>query len=160
MPGRSTRESEEKRVTREEETRADDVWSSPSLLEAPPARPGFRQKWVSTSILGKDIPHHTMKRFREGWTPRPADTVPKDFHVPTIQHGQFQGYIGVEGMILCEIPEGKAKARQRFIREKNSRLSSFVENNLQSVERKGGIPIIRENSTGTSFGKRRVSDDE
>ena len=107
---RTTRNSEEVHPTREDISR-DETWSPPSMLEAPPAREGMRQRWVSTQILGQDIPHHTMKRFREGWSPRPADTIPKDFPVPTIAQGQWAGHIGIEGMILCEMPETKVASR-------------------------------------------------
>ena len=81
MSRRKSRLSEENHPTREDDSRFDEVWQPPALLDAPPARDGMRQRWVATSILGSEVPHHTMRRFREGWTPRPADTVPTSFPV-------------------------------------------------------------------------------
>tara|TARA_R110000803_G_scaffold26333_3_gene62443 strand:+ start:7238 stop:7714 length:477 start_codon:yes stop_codon:yes gene_type:complete len=156
---RSNRKSEESHTTRDEEARAD-TWLPPSVLEAPPVRDGFRQRWVSTSILGKDQPHHVAKRFREGWTPRPADTVDKSFFVPTIAHGDHAGFIGVEGMILCEMPEERALSRDRYFQKKTGDLNSYVDNNLNRLEASGGVPIDRSESKSTvSRGPARVADD-
>ena len=63
----------EKRNVRANETR-DSVrqqrpavaWKPPSLLDAPEARPGFVQRWITTSIQGKDTPDNVYKRMREG----------------------------------------------------------------------------------------------
>ena len=156
MPGRKARDVENEFESRDDQSRPE-VWSPPTLLEAPPARPGMEQRWVSTSILGKDVPHHTMKRFREGWVPRAADTVPEDFPVPTITHGQFVGAIGIEGMILCEMPEEKISARKRYFRQKTKDLELFVDSSLGKTEREGGIPIDRIRRSEVTRG--RIADD-
>jgi hypothetical protein len=154
---RTTRNSEPTHELREDTSR-EETWSPPALLDAPPAREGMRQRWVSTQILGQDIPHHTMKRFREGWSPRPVDTVPKDFPVPTIAQGQWEGHIGVEGMILCEMPETKVEARKRYFARKNADQNQFVESNLNKVERSGGVSIDRDFRSDVSRGQKIVDD--
>ena len=154
---RTSRNSENAHTTREENSR-DETWSPPSMLEAPPAREGMRQRWVSTQILGQDIPHHTMKRFREGWSPRPADTIPKDFPVPTIAQGQWAGHIGVEGMILCEMPETKVASRREYFAKKNADLNKFVDSNLNKVEQSGGLSIDRNVQSSVSRGQKIVDD--
>ena len=154
---RTTRNSEEVHPTREDISR-DETWSPPSMLEAPPAREGMRQRWVSTQILGQDIPHHTMKRFPEGWSPRPADTIPKDFPVPTIAQGQWAGHIGIEGMILCEMPETKVASRRKYFAKKNADLNLFVESNLNKVEQTGGVSIDRNVQSSVSRGQKIVDD--
>ena len=118
----------------------------------------MRQRWVSTQILGQDIPHHTMKRFREGWSPRPADTIPKDFPVPTIAQGQWAGHIGIEGMILCEMPETKVASRRKYFAKKNADLNLFVESNLNKVEQTGGVSIDRNVQSSVSRGQKIVDD--
>ena len=154
---RTTRNSEEAHPAREDTSR-EETWSPPSMLEAPPARDGMRQRWVSTQILGQDIPHHTMKRFREGWTPRPADTIPKDCPVPTIAQGQWEGHVGIEGMILCEMPESKVEARTRYFAQKNADLNKFVDSNLNRVEQSGGLAIDRNVQSSVSRGQKIVDD--
>lgn len=160
MSRRISRSAENRHPSREEETRAE-VWIPATALEAPTARSGYRQRWIATQILGQDTPHHVMRRFREGWTPRPSDTVPADFPVPTIAQGKFAGFIGVEGMILCELPEERAQARAKYFAQKTGDLNRFVDQSLAKVERDGGEPIEREfNSTVTHGRSARIADDE
>jgi hypothetical protein len=154
---RKSREVEELHEPREDTAHAE-VWTPPSFLESPPPREGMKQRWVSTSILGKEVPQHVMRRFREGWTPRSADTIPEDFPVPTISHGQFDGCVGVEGMILCELPIERAEARSRYFRSKTGRMEAFVDQALDNVETRGGIAISRSRKRSVSRGQR-IADD-
>ena len=101
---RNVRANEARNSVRDEESRPMTAWKPPSLLDAPEARPGYVQRWVATSIQGKESPDNVYKRMREGWEPRPADTVKSKLY-PTINHGQWAGSIGIEGMLLCEMPE-------------------------------------------------------
>jgi len=155
---RKTRQSEEVHLEREDESRAD-VWIPPSTLDAPPPREGMRQRWVATQILGQEVPHHTMRRLREGWVPRPANTVPEDFPVPTIAHGKYGDVIGVEGMILCELPEEKGKQRDKYFSGKTRQQEAFVKAQRESVARAGNNPIIDEGSSGVTRGQRVADDD-
>jgi hypothetical protein len=75
-------------------------WKRPSTLEAPPPRPGYVQRWIRTSIGASNDPQNVSKRFREGWRPRPADTVPRGYTPPTIMHGQY-GRSSVSKGISC-----------------------------------------------------------
>jgi len=155
---RASRNSKKIHPTREDDSRAD-LWKPPAVLDAPPPRDGYRQRWVATSILGEPVPHHTVRRFREGWTPRPKDTVSDDFPVPTIAHGEFEGFIGVEGMLLCELPEDRAQARKEYFSKKTGDLNAFVDNALNKVEQTGGVAINRESDSTYSRGPGRVASD-
>jgi len=103
------------------------AWRPPSLLEAPPARPGYKQRWVATSILGQDNPTNWAKRMREGWQPRDPKTVTGGKSYATIEHGKFAGFIGIEGMVLCEMPE-------EMVNERNEYYAKMTENLMRSVE--------------------------
>jgi hypothetical protein len=149
------RENEDRGV---EELYAQEAWTQPSLLDAPPARPGMHQRWVNTSILGKDVPHHVTKRQREGWSPRPADTVPEGFPVPTLEHGPHAGCVGVEGMILMEMPEARVEARRKFFATKTSDQQMFVDAQLGREEHQGGIPITQDKRLTSSRGQRVMDD--
>ena len=89
---RNVRASETRNDVRVEQARPDTAWQPPSLLDAPNPRPGMVQRWIATSIQGKDTPDNVYKRMRAGWNPRAADTV-KDQRYPTINHGQWAGSI-------------------------------------------------------------------
>lgn len=124
------------RANEELHPKSDTPWAPGASLEAPPARPGYRQKWLRVSIFGRDDVRNVARQFREGWMPRPADTTPKNLHVPRINGGQFAGCIGVEGMVLCEIPERMAEQRNRHYRRKAEALAQDIEKNIASINRK------------------------
>ena len=145
-----------KATTREAKARAPVAWKQPSALDAPPPREGMRQRWVATSILGDDISHHVMKKTREGWTPRPADTIPDDFPVPTMDHGSWKGCIGVEGLILCEMPLELVAQRTAHYKGKTDDQESFTETDLSSANTgAGGMELGGKVERSTSRGPGR-----
>ena len=80
---RNVRANQTRNSVRDEEARPMTAWKPPSLLDAPEARPGYVQRWVATSIQGKESPDNVYKRMREGWEPRPAESVKSKLY-PTI----------------------------------------------------------------------------
>lgn len=64
---RNVRSNDLRVSIRDEESRPQTSWQPPALLDAPDARPGMVQRWVATSIQGKDTPDNVYKRMREGW---------------------------------------------------------------------------------------------
>ena len=152
---RKSRSAEDRTTaTRESETRAPASFEPAALLDAPPPRPGMRQRFISTSILGHEIPHHVAKKTREGWQPRPADTLPADFALPTLNHGQWAGCLGVEDMILCEMPEELAKSREEYFQVKTEDQTRFVESSLGTAESRHGIPIQVEDKSQVHRGAK------
>ena len=137
--------------SREQTARAQTSWKPASLLDAPTPQPGMVQRWVATSILGKETPDNVYKRQREGWIPRAADTV-GDFPIPTINHGQWSGCIGIEGMILCEMPEETHRQMKDYYAGKSQELNDAVNTDLRNAERAGGIPIQQDRRSSVSRG--------
>jgi hypothetical protein len=109
----------------------DTPWIRPSSLEAPTPRKGFRQRWVRVGSMGQDDPTNTARKFREGWRPRPSDSLPKGYHAPTISHGKWAGCVGVEGMVLCEMPEKMALKRTAHYNQKTQLVTDAIEGELQ-----------------------------
>ena len=105
-------------------------------------------------MLGKDDPQNVANRMREGWQPRKADTV-KGFDVPTINHGQFDGYIGVEGMILCEAPKEMVDKRNEYYRNKARTQELAVDAAVKKVADSGGIPIEIEKNSTVDHGRKQ-----
>ena len=123
-------------------------WVRPTSLEAPPARPGFTQRWIRVGIAGKDDPTNTARKFREGWKPRPAESVPASYHSPTIGHGKWAGCIGVEGMLLCEMPNSIKDKRTKHYRDRTDMITTSIDKELQKHSRPD-MPITQERSTQT-----------
>ena len=138
----------------------DRPWVRPTSLAAPPARPGFVQRWVRVATFGVEDPSNTMRKFREGWKPRPADSLPTDFPLPTISHGQWSGCIGIEGMILCEMPKVLVDKRNAYYNGKAKAVEDAIESELQR-ESNDKMPIIQKRVSASKLVRRpRVADDE
>ena len=123
------------------ETRADKAkvsqWRPSNLLEAPEPRAGYKQRCIATMVLGQETPTNVAKRLREGWQPRDPKTVKNAQHFPTIEHGKFAGYIGIEGMLLCEMPEEMVNERNLYYARMTENLMRSVEQDMHRVEQPG-----------------------
>jgi hypothetical protein len=132
-------------------------WVRPTSLEAPPARKGFAQRWIRVGSMGQDDPVNTARKFREGWKPRPASSVPASYHTPTIGHGKWAGCIGVEGMLLCEMPETMKAKRDKHYLDKTDRATQTVAEELQRQSRPG-MPITQERRSSVERGAKVMDD--
>lgn len=149
---RNVRANESRTDIRAEQARPETAWKPPSLLDAPDPRPGMVQRWIATSIQGRETPDNVYKRMRAGWEPRPADTV-KDKRFPTINHGQWAGCIGVEGMLLCEMPEEKYHSMKDYYRGRNDSQNESIQGELDALGRNAGLPIQQNRSSSVSRGR-------
>ena len=149
---RNVRASETRTSVREEQVRSEATWKPPSLLDSPEPRPGLTQRWIATSIQGRDTPDNVYKRMREGWNPRPAETV-KDKLFPTINHGQWAGSIGIEGMILCEMPIETHKQMKSYYNNKNSEQNESISGDLDALGRQTGQSIYQTRKSSSSRGR-------
>jgi len=115
----------------------DRPWVRPTSLEAPPPRPGFAQRWIRVAVMGTEDPTNASRKFREGWKPRRAETVPPSYAVPTISHGKWAGAVGVEGSVLCEMPKKLKAKRDAVYRKKTDDVTDAIEGELQAQSRPG-----------------------
>ena len=152
--------NEDLRVSvRDEESRPQTTWQPPALLDAPEARPGYVQRWVATAIQGKDTPDNGYKRMREGWSARPASTVNNQLF-PTINHGQWEGCIGIEGMLLCEMPIEKHRQMKQYHQSKSDEQNESLTGDLNALEQRAGQKIFQERKSSVSGGRQvSVMDD-
>jgi hypothetical protein len=137
---------------------AESEWSRPSELEAPEARAGYTQRWIRIRLGTEDDARNSMRKFREGWLPRQLDTVPVGYAPPTFSHSRLGNVIGVEDLILCEMPVRKALQRNAFYEEKKNRMIEGIENDLRNVSR-GGPRIAQSSKTQVTKRRRVVPSD-
>ena len=135
--------------TRSEKSKLVSKWRPSNLLEAPEPRPGYAQRWVATMVLGQETPTNVAKRLSEGWAPRDVKTIKDGQHFPTIEHGKFAGHIGIEGMVLCEMPQEMLNQRNDYYAQMTENLMRSVENDMNKVE-SPGQPIQRTFKTTVS----------
>lgn len=157
------------RTTRADETRAEtssrdhevhdewpDTWQAPSRLDAPEPLPGMRQKWIAKSLLGSETPDNVAKRQREGWRPRPLESIPTSFMGGQDGHrDNSAGYLEVQGLILCHMPVRLVEQRNTYYRRAIDNNEAFIDDNLNRVE-EAGTPIQRDRRTKITTGRRAV----
>jgi len=108
----------------------DEPWVNPASLPYIEPRPGMVQRYIRVAVRGEADPVNTARKVREGWQPRRVDTVPKNVPVPKIESGKYAGCIGVEGMILMEMPIARNDARNKYFAERNRQQMAAAEAKL------------------------------
>ena len=136
---------------------AESDWSRPSELEAPKPRAGYTQRWIRVRLGNDEDARNAMRKFREGWLPRALDSVPEGYSPPTFLHARLGNVIGVEDLILCEMPVRKARQRNAYYKAKLSRMIEGIENDLRNVSA-GGPRITRTQRTQVTKRRLKIAD--
>jgi hypothetical protein len=102
---------------------------------------------------GEDTPDNVFKRMREGWEARPASSI-KSKMFPTINHGQWEGCIGIEGMLLCEMPEEKHKQMKAYYQNRNTEQNESLAGDLDALGQRAGQRIFQERKSSVSGGRQ------
>lgn len=138
-------------------------WVQGGSLTAPKPRPGYVQRWIRVGVKGKDDAKNVSKSFREGWKPRDAASVPKNWHTAKAEHGKFAGYILVEGMLLCELPVKQNNQRKKFIRDQTDKKVKAIDADLKranEANRGPGFGEIEKSSRTIPVREVRVQQEE
>lgn len=135
-----------------------DSWEKPTDLDAPDPRAGYTQRWIRVRLLNEEDAKNSIKMFRQGWLPRRMETVPEGYLPPTIKHAKLGDVIGVDDLILCEMPIAKAEQRNAYYRARVTRMIEGIENDIRKVDR-GGPRIDMVNKTRVTKRRLRVPDD-
>ena len=147
-------QGKQNRLARDLDTRAvaqrPTAWRAPETLPTPDPRPGWKHRWVRTSILGNADPSNISSKLREGYEPCKAEDYPElMLHAST--EGRFKGNIEVGGLLLCRIPQEFMDQRAQYYAEQTKAQVESVDNNFlrQSDAR---MPLFAEKSSKVSFG--------
>ena len=155
MEDKTTKKTSRTDATREKTKRAQ-PWRPPSSLEAPPAPPGVKHRWIRAETLGTEDRKNMAGRLREGFELVRADEFP-DFHAPTIENGSHAGVIGVGGLLLARIPEEIVEQRAEYFAEQTKTQEESVENNLFKEQHRS-MPISADRQSRVTFGSGRGND--
>jgi len=144
------------RTARESETRQTTArrkpWAPPSRLDAPPAPPGFKHRWIRKEANGLDDRANVSAKIREGYDLVRADEYP-DFHSTSADDGQHAGVIGVGSLLLARIPEETAEERRAYYTSRTSDQLKAVDNELLKSNAHGSMRISSpERRSKTTFG--------
>ena len=146
--GRAMRDAE----TRDAEQR-DTAWTPPSRLPDPPPKDGVRYRWIRTSAMGTQDPGNVSMRFREGWVPCKKVDHP-ELAVVTDYNSKFPENIEIGGLMLCQISEEVAAARQQHYETKARDQIKSLDRNWLREQVDPRMPLLKpERTSRTTFGK-------
>jgi hypothetical protein len=151
------------RTTRAAETREKTerrkAWARPSDLDAPPAPPGYRHRWIRKETSGVDDSKNVAGKLREGYELVRAEEYP-DFVVPSITNGIHTGVIGVGDMLLARIPEETAQERKEYYEQRTSDQIQAVDNDLMKTNAHDTMRVVKpERQSRITFGGPRKAED-
>ena len=115
----------------------DDDWQQILRTKAPPARPGYAQRWVRIMTHGIEDVANVMKKRNEGWEPRLATSLPAGFFAPVVQHASLGNVIINGDMLLMERPLRIHEKQHRHNAKMASLQASSIERYL-SQQAPGG----------------------
>lgn len=134
-------------------------WIRPSSLDAPPARDGMTQRWVRRSIRGADDPKNLNRSWREGWRPRPPESLTEEWRIYANFADKENGMIVVDDLILMEIDSRVLVKRKQAIERATAQQMDSVNHDLESTQI-AGHPIVKEHRTSVTHPPIRVADDD
>lgn len=152
--GHETRVDElsEERATHPE--RPEGPWVRPTALDAPEPREGMVQRWVRKSMKGDADPKNWNRAMREGWRPRPSETVEKGWQQFAISASDA-GIIQVDDLVLCEMDEKTYRERAAYYKSQADLQMAGVEHDLERSQMPGH-PIQKTHNTSVTHPARVV----
>ena len=135
-------------------------WKRPSSLLAPPARPGYVNRWVRFRS-GNDEDRDNLDKFMsQGWRPIPKSSIRKDHPLTANLEGKYGQYVVKRGLLLMELPENLWQQRQDFYADKQIRMTESIDRNLkQNLDRRTPGWGNEHRSTVTKSARRGRLDD-
>jgi len=133
------------------------AWTPPSSLDAPPAPNGFKHRWIRTESIGFMDTGNVSKKLREGWEFVRAEEVKNqlgDHDFPVVREGQYQGLIGVGGLVLARIPEEIVEQRRKYFENITSDQVKSVDQDILR-EQRPEMPVNIDRQSRVSFGGSR-----
>ena len=135
-------------------------WTPPSSLDAPPAPKGFVHRWIRTEFMGQEDTGNVSKKLREGWEFVRAEEIKNnlgDHDYPVIRRGQYQGLIGVGGLVLARIPEEIVEQRKQYFQNITADQVKAVDNDILR-EQRPEMPVNINRQSRVTFGGGRKSE--
>ena len=132
---RSKRESETRETTARRKN-----WAPPSRLDAPPAPPGYRHRWIRAESAGQEDRINVTGKLREGYELVRADEYP-EFDSMIQEDGKHAGVISVGGLLLARIPEETAEERREYYQSRTHDQMRAADNDLMKTNAHSSMKI-------------------
>ena len=90
-----------------------DRWSPAQVLELPPAKNGYRNRWVAEYVNGAHVPQNVQRAIREGYERvHVQEFEGSNYYITDEEKGD--GFARQGGLILMRIPEDFAQQREEY----------------------------------------------
>lgn len=134
-------------------------WAPPSKLDAPPAPPGFKHRWIRREANGFDDRSNVSAKLREGYELVRSDEYP-DFHSTSVDDNRHAGVIGVGSLLLARIPEETVEERKAYYKSRSHEQLQAVDNELMKANAHSSMRINNpQRRSQTSFGGPKTADE-
>ena len=148
-----------KKTSRAKSSRANTArrrpWAPPSKLDAPPAPPGFRHRWIRAETRGVEDTSNITGRLREGYELVRKDEYP-DVEAPVLETGKYEGVFGVGGLILARIPDETVAERTQYFSERNKDQMQAVDQDMMRENAHSTMTISRpDRQSRVTFGGQK-----
>lgn len=134
------------RTSRDAESRARNArrkpWAPPSRLDAPPAPPGYKHRWIRAEAGGVEDRTNISGKLREGYELVRGEEYP-DYQVPTVEDGRHAGVISVGGLLLARIPDETVEERNAYYRDRANDQMQAADNELLKSNAHSSMVIER-----------------
>lgn len=134
------------RTSRDAESRARNArrkpWAPPSRLDAPPAPPGYKHRWIRAEAGGVEDRTNISGKLREGYELVRGEEYP-DYQVPTVEDGRHAGVISIRGLLLARIPDETVEERNAYYRDRANDQMQAADNELLKSNAHSSMVIER-----------------
>jgi hypothetical protein len=147
---RTTRDIETREASQRKKT-----WAPAAILPEPTPVPGWRFKYIRTSVMGQNDPTNVSKMFREGWEPVKATDHPElMYQADNNPNSRFKDNIEIGGLLLCKAPEELVDSRRKHFEDLAKQQLEAVDNNMYSQkDRRSNMDMFTERKSQVSFGR-------
>jgi hypothetical protein len=122
------------------------VYRPSSSLPEPSPEPGFKFRWIATSVFGQANPTNVSLKYREGWVPLKAEDYPE------LQlQGNKEGNVEVGGLMLCKAPAEMVDARAEYYNSAAQQQMDSVDNHFMR-NNDARMPLFSERKSSVSRG--------
>jgi hypothetical protein len=116
------------------------AWAPPSRLDAPPAPPGYKHRWIRAESGRVDDRTNIAGKLREGYELVRGDEYP-DFDSGVQDDGKHAGVISVGGLLLARIPDETAEERRTYYSSRTHDQIRAVDNDMLKTNAHSSMKI-------------------
>jgi hypothetical protein len=116
------------------------AWAPPSRLDAPPAPPGYKHRWIRAESGGIDDRTNVAGKLREGYELVRGEEYP-DFDSGVQDDGKHAGVISVGGLLLARIPDETAEERRTYYSSRTHDQIRAVDNDMLKTNAHSSMKI-------------------